>query len=89
MLAETMDPPDLRQHYQFDVPLPAPKEAVPQYLKHLPVGASCWMEHKHLRALRMHGRKFGWKLVYRAASSIDGFVANKPVGKYGRVWRIK
>ena len=89
MLAEPQAPPEFHAHYSFEHPAPTPKGPLPQYLKHLPVGASCWIEHKHLRGFRVHAKRAGWKITYRKASDVDGFVAEKLGEECGRVWRIK
>lgn len=89
MLAEPETPSPFQAHYSFEYPAPNPKGPLPQYLKHLPEGASCWIENRHLRGFRMYAKKAGWIVTYRKASEVDGFVAEKLGEECGRVWRIK
>jgi hypothetical protein len=76
-------------HYAWDQPAPVRRERIPAYLRELPVGASAWMEHKYLRALRMHGRKRGWILTYKGAGADEAALVNGEGIKHGRVWRLK
>ena len=94
MILSHIDPSDLPEnarHYDFEQPVPPPSiERLPEHLRNMPVGASCWIEERQVRALRMHGRKRGWKLRYQMADEGAGHLASKSNGnpKHGRIWRI-
>ena len=89
MLATPQAESPFDAHYSFEHPAPPPKGPLPQYLKSLPAGASCWIETRHLRGFRIHAKKAGWTITYRKASDVDGFVAPRLATQCGRVWRIK
>ena len=76
-------------HYSFDIAVPKPREPLPEYLRNLPAGASAWIDKRHLRALRMHGRKRGWILRYQRSKPEDGHLVDRMEGQHGRVWRLQ